>query len=285
MTDLPKISIIVPTRNRAGYLKRSLDKIIEADYPALEIIVMDSGSTDGTVELLRTYGNRISKWVSERDGGEYAALNRGIALATGDYILHFTDDDVLIPSSLASVGKFAARNGEFDIIFCQVNLWIEIDGVACRYGVTRYLDAEALKSSRYFRRSSGPPTQGAFVKRDLYGRIGLHATDYVISDYEFWARAIKHGAKCALSPIVVADYHYTGANQVMTRARQIRQDHVRIASTYGSRSDAIAVRCTQILMGWLTEMAHAMGVHPLRWWFHRKAKRNRIAGQKRDSSL
>ncbi len=277
MIDLPMISIIIPTRNRARYLKRSLDKILESDYPNLEIIVIDGASNDGTVELLRSYGSRITKWTSKPDGGEYAALNSGIAQATGTYILHFTDDDVLIPSSLRSVGEFAARNDEFDIIFCQVNLWMEVHGTAVSCGVTRYLDLEAIKPERYFRNSSGPPTQGAFVNRRLYERIGLHAVDYVISDYEFWARAIKLGAKCALSPIVVADYHYTGENQVITLAKRIRQDHVRIALTYGSRRDAIAVRCKQALMGSLATMAHTIGVHPLQWWFRLRAKRNGIA--------
>ena len=129
MTDLPKISIITPTRNHARYLKRGLDKILESDYPNLEIIVMDGASTDDTVSLLKAYGNRITKWVSERDGGEYSALNKGIMLSTGDYIMHFTDDDVIIPSSLRPIGEFVAGNPEFDIIFAQVNLWREIDGI------------------------------------------------------------------------------------------------------------------------------------------------------------
>ena len=76
--------------------------------------------------------------------------------------------------------------------------------------------------------------------------------DYVISDYEFWARAIKSGAKCALLPIVVADYHYTGENTVLTKAGQIRRDHVRIAATYGTKTDKICVLLTQTFIGVLT---------------------------------
>jgi glycosyltransferase involved in cell wall biosynthesis len=272
MTDLPKISIIIPTRNRALYLKRGLDKILESDYPDLEIVVMDGASTDDTVQLLKSYGNRITKWVSERDGGEYSALNKGIMLSTGDYIMHFTDDDVLIPSSLRSVGEFAAVNSSFDILFAQVNLWKEMNGVPVQYGVTNYLDPELLNPNRYFRVTTGPPTQGAFVNRQLYERIGLYATDYVISDYEFWSRAIKSGAKCALLPVVVADYHYTGGNQVITKAAQIRRDHIRIASTYGTMIDRIPIIVTQTIIGVLTKCCHAVGLHPLRWWFSMKSR-------------
>jgi glycosyltransferase involved in cell wall biosynthesis len=271
MTALPKISIIIPTRNRARYLKRGLDKILESDYPNLEIIVMDGNSTDDTVQILKTYGDRITKWVSERDGGEYAALNKGIMWSTGDYIMHFTDDDVIIPSSLRLVGEFAA-DSDVDIIFAQVNLWREINGVPVRYDVTNYLNPELLKPEKYFRVSSGPPTQGAFVKRELYERIGFHALDYVISDYEFWARAIKSGAKCALVPIVVADYHFTGENTVLTNARQIRRDHVRIAEAYGTKIDRISILLTQTLIGVLTNCCHAINFHPLRWWVMMKAK-------------
>jgi hypothetical protein len=120
--------------------------------------------------------------------------------------------------------------------------------------------------------AGGPPTQGAFVNRRLYERIGLHATDYIISDYEFWARAIKFGAKCALLPVVVADYHYTGENQVMTKRAQIRRDHVRIASKYGTKIDKIRVQSTQAMIGMLTHCCHAIGFHPLRLWCKCKAK-------------
>lgn len=272
MNRWPKISIIIPTRNRARYLQRGLDKILESDYPNIEVIVMDGASTDDTVLLLQSYGSRITKWISERDGGEYAALNKGILLSTGDYIMHFTDDDIVIPASLKSVGQYLINNPDTEIIFAQVNLWREIGGSTVQFGVTQYLDQKALDPRRYFRRAAGPPTQGAFVSRQLYERIGLYKTDYVISDYEFWARAIHAKARIALLPDVVADYHYTGENTVLTLAHRIRRDHVRIASVYGSRIDKLIVQQTQFFIAVLTYLSHAIGVHPLRWWSKRKAK-------------
>lgn len=276
MNDLPRISIIIPTRNRARYLKRGIDKILESDYPNLEIIIIDGASTDDTIQLVQSYGDRITKWISEKDDGEHDALNKGIMMSTGEYIMHFTDDDVIIPSSFRIIGEFLANNREFDIVFAQVNLWKEIDGIPFRYGVTKYLDPEAIKPNKYFRVSPGPPTQGAFVKRQLFEQIGLHLTDYIISDYEFWARAIHRGAKCALLPVVVADYHFTGENTVIKKADQIRQDYIRIASTYASKSDLFYV----IKQLWIQDyvkkigkIAHIIGFHPLRWFFNRKIER------------
>ncbi len=280
MTDLPRISIIIPTRNRAQRLKRGLGKILESDYPNLEIIVMDGASTDDTVQVLKTYGDRIARWVSERDEGEYDALNKGIMWSTGDYIMHFTDDDVIIPSSLRSIGEFSANNCNFDIIFAQVKLWREIDGIPVQYGVTKYLDPEAVRPNKYFRYWPGPPTQGAVVNRRLYERIGLHATNYVIGDYEFWARAIWLGAKCALLPIVVADYHLTGENGVITKADRVRSDQVRIVSAYGTNIDKAYVLLRvqkQALIAVLANISHAIGFHPLRWWFKMKYKKQKRA--------
>ena len=275
MIELPKISIIIPTRNRASYLKRGLNKILESDYPNLEIIVMDGASSDDTVQVIKSYGHKIAKWVSKLDGGEYDALNKGILLSSGEYIMHFTDDDVIIPTSLTSIGQFAARNQQFDIIFGQVNLWKEINGIPVQYGVTKYLDPNFVKPSKYFRISPGPPTQGAFVHRRLYDRIGLHATNYVIGDYEFWGRAIRMGAKCALLPDVVADYHFTGDNGVITKADKIRKDYIRIANAYGANIDKIYIYIQvwkQTLIALISNMSHAIGFHPLRWRFNMKIK-------------
>ena len=275
MDQLPSISIIIPTLNRARYLKRGLDSILESEYPNLEIIVIDGASSDDTVKLLGAYGSRITKWVSERDKGEYDALNKGIRFSRNEYILHFTDDDVIVPSSLKQIGEFASINKNYEIIFAQLRLWREFDGLPVQYGVTNYVDYSALDPKKYFRHSPGPPTQGAFVNRRLYERIGLYSTDYIIGDYEFWARAITAGVRCALLPIIIADYHFTGDNGVITKAPQIRRDYVRIVSFYGTTTDKVYVLFRN-LINWTTEKlakaSHFVGFHPLRWWVSLNSK-------------
>jgi glycosyltransferase involved in cell wall biosynthesis len=82
MSQFPKVSVIVATMNRADYLKRMLDKLFEDDYPNKEVIIIDGASQDNTIEVIKSYGNKITKWVSEPDDGEYFALNKGIIYMT-----------------------------------------------------------------------------------------------------------------------------------------------------------------------------------------------------------
>lgn len=277
MAQLPRLSIVIPTRNRAGYLKRGLDRLSECDYPNLEIIVVDGASTDGTVDLLRSYREGVLKWISEPDRGEPDAFNKGISISTGDYINHFTDDDVIIPSALRAIGDFARARPEIEIIFGQVNLWREIEGRPVQFGVTAYLEPHRVRPSQYFR-WPGPPTQGAFVRHSLYERIGLYAEDYVAADYEFWARAIKSKARCALVRTVVANYHFTGGNTVLRRAAEIRREQLRIVEIHGTAADRLFVRLQlqeDLPTAVLKRISHRLGLHPFRWlaeWHRRNTR-------------
>jgi glycosyltransferase involved in cell wall biosynthesis len=99
MSNLVKISVAVVTKNRAGSLKRLLDGVLREDYPNLEIVVVDGASTDGTVELLKSYGPAV-RWISEPDNGEYFAWNKAVAMATGEILKPICDDDLLRPGAL-----------------------------------------------------------------------------------------------------------------------------------------------------------------------------------------
>lgn len=87
MHNLPCISIITPSLNQARYIERTICSVLEQDYPNLEYIVVDGGSTDGTVEILKKYGSRLT-WISEKDAGQSDAINKGMRMATGDVIAY-----------------------------------------------------------------------------------------------------------------------------------------------------------------------------------------------------
>lgn len=278
MNRKSRISVLVPTRNRAGYLKRMLDKLLESDYPNLEVIVLDGASTDNTVDLLKSYGNRITRWVSEKDHGEYDALNKGISMATGEIVKHMTDDDVLLPESLHLVGAFFDRHPNVGIVFGQVRYWQEKRGSTILLSESNYIDSSVLQPYAYLRSMRhlpGPPTLGGFVRRRVFEQIGEYATDYVIGDYEFWARAVSKGVEIELMPEVVADYYFTGENTVTLKSRQILIDMMRISSKYGTLSD-VAYYLGHLLKRDAKRLAavpfHAVGVHPLRWMERRKSR-------------
>ena len=92
----PPVTVITPAFNRADYLDEVIRSVLDQGYPDLELIVVDGGSTDGTVDILKRYGDRL-RWVSERDEGQTDAINKGISMATGVIIAYLNSDDLYLP--------------------------------------------------------------------------------------------------------------------------------------------------------------------------------------------
>ena len=113
---LPSISIVVPNFNGGATLEATLVSLIEQNYPGLEILVVDGGSTDNSVEVIRRYESHISWWVSEKDRGQSHAINKGFARAKGEIVNWLCSDDVLLPNALLTVGRIFAAEPEVDVV-------------------------------------------------------------------------------------------------------------------------------------------------------------------------
>lgn len=112
MLPLPKISIVTPSFNQADFVEATLRSVLRQQYPNLEYIVIDGGSTDGSVDIIRRYSDQLHYWVSEPDIGQSAAINKGFAHATGDILAWINSDDVLYPHTLHLIGTIFARYPE-----------------------------------------------------------------------------------------------------------------------------------------------------------------------------
>ena len=102
---LPSISIVVPSYNQSQYLRETLDSLLEQNYPELEIIVMDGGSTDGSVDIIQHYAEHLAFWVSQKDEGQSAAINDGVLKATGEIVAWLNSDDYLLPGALWIIAR------------------------------------------------------------------------------------------------------------------------------------------------------------------------------------
>src|SRR5687767_5199473 len=107
-SPLPVISLVTPSLNQASFLERAIRSVIEQNYPNLEYIVMDGGSTDGSVDIIEEYSDRLAYWVSEPDGGQSAAINAGWSRSSGNVLAWLNSDDYLLPGTLQWPGQFFA---------------------------------------------------------------------------------------------------------------------------------------------------------------------------------
>ena len=115
---LPKITIITPSFNQSNYIEETIRSILLQNYPNLEYIIIDGGSTDGTIDIIKKYEKWITYWVSEPDEGQSDAINKGLKQATGDIFNWINSDDLLLPNALNSIA-LEYKKSAFDVLICR----------------------------------------------------------------------------------------------------------------------------------------------------------------------
>ena len=108
-SELPQISVITPSYNSGLFIEQTIRSVLAQGYPKLEYIVIDGGSTDGTVDILHKYDGSLT-WISEKDRGQSHAINKGFQMATGEVLAYLNADDVYEPGALVKVGNFITRH-------------------------------------------------------------------------------------------------------------------------------------------------------------------------------
>jgi hypothetical protein len=192
----PRISIVTPSFNQARFLEATLRSILLQGYPDLEYFVLDGGSTDNSIDILKKYGPWLTKWVSERDAGQSAAVNRGLALSTGLFATWINSDDMLAQDALTT---HATRAG-FDprVVYVGDCQYIDEDGRPLTLHRGRVHDFADLVSLRTVWRSRGQ--RGHIVQPEvLFPRqialdLGnLEPNNHHTMDYELWGKLLLGG--------------------------------------------------------------------------------------------
>lgn len=116
MISGPKITVVTPSYNQGQFLEQTLRSVVDQDYPNIEYIIVDGGSTDNSVEIIGRYSDRIDYWVSETDNGQADAIAKGFAIATGDVMCWLNSDDVFLPGALSKVASFFARHPAAEVV-------------------------------------------------------------------------------------------------------------------------------------------------------------------------
>ena len=187
--DLPRISVVTPSFNQAAFLERTLQSVLSQGYPALEYLVLDGGSTDGSAGLLRSYADRLAFVRSAPDGGQAAALREGFERSTGDVQCWINSDDVFEPGALRFVGEVFAARPDIDFIYGSVrNIDVNDRRLFTSHTVL------GLPTLSY--ESSFTPQQAMFWRRGLYEKAGgIDASYRFAMDFDLLVRMVLAGAR------------------------------------------------------------------------------------------
>ena len=204
-----KVSIITVSFNSVKTIEDTINSVLSQDFPEIEYIVVDGGSSDGTVDIIEKYQNRISKWVSEKDRGMYDAMNKGITMATGDVIGILNSDDVYMSTHVISDLVALMEQQKAKVVFADLILVDQVDDKK----VLRYYDSGHFHPDK-FKYGWMPAHPTVFVKRELYEAVGQFSTTYQIAaDYEMLIRILAiQRARYAYLPKPVVRMRSGGAS-------------------------------------------------------------------------
>lgn len=199
-----KISIITVSYNAAVTIEQTILSVIRQDYPNIEYIIIDGGSTDGTIDIIRKYEDKIAYWVSEPDQGIYDAMNKGIRRATGDYLYFLGADDWLKDEKvLCRVREFIRLHSGYGFYMGNVFLYHPKLRMEKRQRV--FFSTEAVKKGHMY------PHQGMFTQRELL-QAGFDTKYKIAADYKFLLQNVSRGRSFCVMDIDVAYYSLFGTS-------------------------------------------------------------------------
>lgn len=214
--EMPLVSIITPSYNQGEFIKATIESVLNQDYPNIEYIVMDGGSNDTTVEILKSYGDRI-RWVSEKDKGQADAVNKGIKQAKGKIIGWLNSDDTYLEGAVSKMVNYYREHPNTDMV----------------YGEGWYTDKQGKITERYLTEKYNrnrlaemciicQPT--AFFTKEFVEKVGMLDVEHQLSmDYELWMRMATYG-KIAYIPEYIATSRMYEENKTLSRRKEVYEE-------------------------------------------------------------
>lgn len=177
------VSIVTPSFNQDRYLEKTIQSVLAQDTPQIEYLIVDGGSTDGSLGILKKYEHKLAWWVSEKDKGQTDAINKGFARATGDILAWINSDDTYEPGAVAAAVNYLQQHPEVGMVYGDCNYIDEHGNVIGKFHASQ-TDYRLLR-----RGYTHIPQQTMFFRADLWKQVGpLDPSFYFAMDYDLWTR-------------------------------------------------------------------------------------------------
>jgi glycosyltransferase involved in cell wall biosynthesis len=220
----PKVSIVTPSYNQAEFLEETILSVQAQDYPNIEHIIIDGGSDDGSVEVIKKYEDSLAYWVSEDDDGQSDAINKGFRKATGDIVAWLNSDDLYFPHAVSTAVKHFQNNANLGLFYADC-VFIDAHGDFIRY----FTEREEFDLDRLLSFSDFIMQPTTFFSREKLFEVGLLDEDrHFTMDWDLWCRLAKHD-NCDVefeAEVIAANREYAAAKTSAggwTRLKEIWQ--------------------------------------------------------------
>jgi len=183
MTETPLVSIITPSFNQARYLEATIQSVLGQEYPRIEYIIVDGGSSDGSLEVIQKYASRLAWWVSEKDKGQTDAINKGFNRATGEILAWLNSDDIYQAGAVAQAVQYLVEHPETGLVYADCNFINEEGRVIGKFHAAQ-TNLRRLRAGYVH-----IPQQTMFFRAQYWREVGpLDPTFYFAMDYDLWTR-------------------------------------------------------------------------------------------------
>lgn len=218
----PVVTVVTPSFNQAEYLEETIQSVLDQDYPLIEYIIVDGGSTDGSVDIIRGCESRLAAWVSEKDLGQTDAINKGFAMATGDIFAWLNSDDTYLPGAVSEAVQFLTANPQVGMVYGKA-YYIDETGKAVALYPAGPTDYRGLR-----RGINTIPQQTMFFRGILWRMLGpLDPSFYYAMDYDLWTR-ISAVTPIAFHDRFMANFRLHGASKSLTEASRCWPEMMRV---------------------------------------------------------
>ena len=232
---LPRVSIVTPSLNQAAFLEETLRSVLLQGYPDLEYLVIDGGSTDGSVEIIRKYASFLSYWVSEPDRGQADAINKGLRRLSGQIVGWLNSDDMLLPRAVQRAVVHLSDHPEIDVVYGPVE---RINERSHRVP-TPLLPKDKVEMNRQNALAGCVVNQpGCFWRSEWTEKVGLldESLRYAM-DYDYWVRFLLAGANFSRLPETMAAFRLSGGSKTVQQAAPMALEGIRVIDSFASRPE------------------------------------------------